>query len=213
MAQVEFFFSLGCPWTYLAFTRLREAAMRAGGVIVWKPVLSERISRATGEEPAGRDFGAGPRGRYLAKDLEDWARFCGVSISRPPPYPVAAGWAARGAIAALEAGAVARYCESVFAACFSGGANPNELTDVVQIAARSGLDSDGFRRNCMSSEAEKAVEGFSDELVERGGFCSPTMFIGNDMYVGNDRMPLVELALSMAAEHPLIVPGAHGQRS
>jgi hypothetical protein len=38
------------------------------------------------------------------------------------------------------------------------------------------------------------------------------MFIGDDMYFGNDRMPLVEFALSRATDRPLVAPGAHGQQ-
>jgi hypothetical protein len=39
------------------------------------------------------------------------------------------------------------------------------------------------------------------------------MFVGDDMYVGNDRMPLVEMALARASGRPFIAPGAHGQSS
>jgi hypothetical protein len=39
------------------------------------------------------------------------------------------------------------------------------------------------------------------------------MFVGEKMFFGNDRMPLVELALTRAAERPFIAPGAHGQLS
>ena len=41
----------------------------------------------------------------------------------------------------------------------------------------------------------------AEELVARGGFGSPTMFInGSDMYFGNDRLPLVEAALTRALQ-------------
>jgi 2-hydroxychromene-2-carboxylate isomerase len=36
----------------------------------------------------------------------------------------------------------------------------------------------------------------TDELIARGGYGSPTMFINrDDMYFGNDRLPLVEFRL------------------
>ncbi|MFZ5915270.1 MAG: 2-hydroxychromene-2-carboxylate isomerase, partial [Pseudomonadota bacterium] len=39
-----------------------------------------------------------------------------------------------------------------------------------------------------------------EELIRRGGFGSPTLFVnGEDMYFGNDRLPLVEAALTPAA--------------
>jgi 2-hydroxychromene-2-carboxylate isomerase len=36
----------------------------------------------------------------------------------------------------------------------------------------------------------------TDEIIARGGFGSPTMFVdGGDMYFGNDVLPLVSAAL------------------
>ena len=36
----------------------------------------------------------------------------------------------------------------------------------------------------------------TDEVIRRGGFGSPTLFVnGEDMYFGNDRLPLVRDAL------------------
>ena len=36
----------------------------------------------------------------------------------------------------------------------------------------------------------------TDEVIARGGFGSPTMFVnGDDMYFGNDRLPLLREAI------------------
>ena len=36
----------------------------------------------------------------------------------------------------------------------------------------------------------------TQELIDRGGYGSPTMFVGgDDMYFGNDRMPLIREAV------------------
>ena len=49
----------------------------------------------------------------------------------------------------------------------------------------------------MESDACKArLRANTDELITRGGFGSPTIFVGTDMFFGNDRMPLVRAALS-----------------
>ena len=43
----------------------------------------------------------------------------------------------------------------------------------------------------------------TDELIARGGYGSPTLFIdGDDMYFGNDRLELVRISPA-AAEWPL----------
>ena len=56
----------------------------------------------------------------------------------------------------------------------------------------------------MFAEAQSAgikaqLRTNTDELIARGGFGSPSMFVGgDDMYFGNDRLPLVEAALLRA---------------
>ena len=41
-----------------------------------------------------------------------------------------------------------------------------------------------------------ALKANTDEVIARGGFGSPTIFVGgDDMYFGNDRLELVRLAL------------------
>ena len=47
-------------------------------------------------------------------------------------------------------------------------------------------------------------------LLERGGFGTPTLLVGDDLYFGNDRMPLVEIALARAGGMRLVMPGEHG---
>ncbi len=36
----------------------------------------------------------------------------------------------------------------------------------------------------------------TEELARRGGFGSPIFFIGDDMYIGNNRLPLIRDALT-----------------
>jgi 2-hydroxychromene-2-carboxylate isomerase len=41
-----------------------------------------------------------------------------------------------------------------------------------------------------------SLRAITQELIDRGGFGSPTMFVdGDDMYFGNDRMPLIRDAV------------------
>ena len=47
-----------------------------------------------------------------------------------------------------------------------------------------------------SDPCKARLRANTDELIARGGFGSPTVFVGTDMFFGNDRMPLVRAALS-----------------
>ena len=55
--------------------------------------------------------------------------------------------------------------------------------------------------DAMQTDAVKArLRDNTQELIERGGFGSPTMFVNEtDMYFGNDRFELVEAALKAAS--------------
>ena len=51
----------------------------------------------------------------------------------------------------------------------------------------------------LDDETKERLRANTDELVRRGGFGSPTLFVDeNDMYFGNDRLPLVRRALERA---------------
>jgi 2-hydroxychromene-2-carboxylate isomerase len=51
----------------------------------------------------------------------------------------------------------------------------------------------------QSDDVKARLRDNTEELIARGGFGSPTMFINEtDMYFGNDRLTLVEAALMKA---------------
>ena len=65
------------------------------------------------------------------------------------------------------------------------------------IASACGLDVDQFFEKIRSSVYKDRLRINTDELINRGGFGSPTMFLdGDDMYFGNDRLALIEARLN-----------------
>ena len=77
-----------------------------------------------------------------------------------------------------------------------------ELEDISQddvlekIVTGVGLGWESFREAVGAQETKDRLRAATDELIERGGFGSPTLFVdGDDMYFGNDRLELVREAL------------------
>lgn len=208
---VEFFFDCSCPWSYLALGRLREAAIRTSTQIHYRPLLVDDLLRSV-NPTAVRDGPEGPpaRARYQAKDLQDWARFCGIRIRRPSPWPVRTEWAARGVVAAREQGGEFAYLQAVFTALFEDGRAVTEWTIVREMAGAAGLDPARFETVARSAVAAEEICGNAAELEARGGFGTPTMLIGDELYFGNDRMPLAEAAMARQADMRLVLPGEHG---
>jgi len=207
---VEFFFDQSCPWTYLAFTRIQETVTRVGARIVWKPILVDEVHRAANRTFPGSRVDPNPaKARYQAKDLQDWARFCGVRIRAPEHWPVTPLGAQCGAVVADGAGQLVAFVAATFETYFDGSQDIRDLAVLGVIAKRVGLDDKRFIADLQKPEVRAVVEANGHELVRRGGFGSPTMFVGDDMYFGNDRMPLVEVALARASDRRFVMPFDH----
>ena len=201
MPKLEFFFDCSSPWTYLAFTRVHDIAAAAGAEIVWRPILVGGVFNAV--NPAVYERRANPdarQRRYYDKDMQDWARLCGVAITWPPSvFPVNAVAAMRGAYAALDADRLVPYATAVFEAYWGRDRDISDRAVLKDCAEAAGMDGAAFVAALDDPALKARLRAATDELVARGGFGSPTMFIGDDMYFGNDRLPLVAAALSGAA--------------
>lgn len=197
MAQLEFFFDCSSPWTYLAFSRIEAIAERTGAQIIWKPVLVGGIFNAVNKDVYETRANPHPiKGRYYVKDLKDWAAYCNIKIGMPPVFPVRAVNAMRGAIVALDEGKLPAYAWATFRTYWG------ELKDISQpevlaaICREVGIDEALFARRITEDDVKDRLRENTEDVIARGGFGSPTMFInGTDMYFGNDRLPLVEAAL------------------
>jgi 2-hydroxychromene-2-carboxylate isomerase len=208
---VEFYFDTTCPWSYLALERAREAAVRTGSRVVYRPVLVDDVLRLVNPAfPADRTDPVPARARYQAKDLADWARYCGLVLRKPQPWPLQAEWAQRGAVVAAASGGAGAYLEAVFVALFADNRDISERAVVEAVAAEAGLDPVEFAKRIGDNATLLQVRSNGAELVARGGFGTPTFLVGDDLYFGNDRLPLVEAALARQAGMQLVLPGAHG---
>ena len=201
MARVEFFYDYSSPWTYLAFTRIEDLCRRHGAEIVWRPILVGGIFNTVNPSVyESRERPVPAKARYLYKDLHDWARYQNVAITFPPAvFPVNSVKALRGALFALEHGCIGRYSARVFAAYFGEDRDISQDAVLRAIVQEVGLAADAFFAAIASPAYKDRIRSNTEECVHRGGFGSPTIFVDDDMYFGNDRLILVEAALERAA--------------
>ena len=198
MARLEFFFDCSSPWTYLAFDKIEEVAEEAGAELIWRPILVggvfNSVNRAVYESRAKPVL---PKLRYYGKDLRDWSRSYGLKIGQPPVFPVNSVKAMRGCYLALEHGCISQFARAVFEAYWGELLDISQEEVLEQIVKRVGLDGTEFFGYIASPEAKQQLRDTTDELIARGGFGSPTMFVErDDMYFGNDRLSLVRRALA-----------------
>ena len=210
MLELQFFFDYACPWSYMAFGRAREAAMRTGATIAWRPLSVQRVFAAVNPERAASWLDPNPRkSGYQVKDLKDWANFCSVPFEMPDNWPVDSRLVLCGAVAANEQQLMVAFSQQVFMAYFAEGRDIGNDDVVAELARAAGLDMTAYAARMSDSSTLTAIHDNADELVRRGGFGTPTLFVGDDMYFGNDRMPLIELALGQASDQTFVMPGQH----
>lgn len=200
MTTLEFFFDCSSPWTYLAFHEIEDLAKEARADLVWKPILVGGVFNTINASVYEQRANPVPaKLRYYSKDLRDWATRAGLRIGSPPVFPVNSVKAMRGCFVALDAGRLAPYARGVFEA-YWGDLEDISQPDVLEgVVRRAGLAPDAFFNAIEQPATKQRLRETTDELIARGGFGSPTMFVdGDDMYFGNDRLPLVREALARA---------------
>jgi 2-hydroxychromene-2-carboxylate isomerase len=199
MPKLEFFYDCGSPWTYLAFHKIEDLAAEAGAELVWKPILVGGVFNAVnGSVYEQRSNPVPAKLKYHAKDLQDWARLYGIRIGWPSVFPVNSVKVMRGAIVADREGKLPAWSRATFEAYWGEDRDVSQDAEVAEIARRVGLDSDAVLAAIATPEIKAALRANTDELIERGGFGSPSIFVdGDDLYFGNDRLPLVRAALGL----------------
>ena len=200
MVDIEFYFDCSSPWTYLGFHNVQPLAEETGANIVWKPILVGGVFNTVNQTVyESRDKPHPVKSRYYKKDLQDWARHSGLKIGMPPVFPVNSVKAMRGAFVAIERGCLPQYARAVFETYWGDLDDISQDDTLARCVERAGLDRADFFARIAQPEYKERLRATTEELIARGGFGSPTMYVGgNDMYFGNDRLPLVRDAILRA---------------
>jgi 2-hydroxychromene-2-carboxylate isomerase len=198
-ARVEFFFDLSSPWTCLAFHNLPGLLGRTGAAAVYRPILVGGVFNAVNPAVyAMREQADNRRLQHSWKVLQDWARLAGVPMNFPSQWHPAKSIAAMRFCCALEDDQVAlvRFAGAAFVSYFDRQENLDDPAVLAAVADAEGLDGATLAAAAGSEAVKARLRVNTDEVIARGGYGSPTIFVDkNDMYFGNDQLPLVESAL------------------
>ena len=198
MAEIEMFFDCSSPWTYLAFHNIQPLAAEFGAEIAWRPILVGGVFNAVNPSVySSRDTPVPAKQAYSKKDLADWARLAGLRILHyPTVFPVNSVKAMRACIALQATGKILPFATAVFEAYWGANQDISQTPVLTDICTRVGVDAEKLFAAIEQQPIKDTLRANTQELMDRGGFGSPTIYIGSDdMYFGNDRLPLVREAL------------------
>ncbi|MEJ8811776.1 2-hydroxychromene-2-carboxylate isomerase [Variovorax ureilyticus] len=191
---VEFYFDFGSPASYLAYTQLPRLCAEAGAELVWKPMLLGGVFQATGNHSPATIPAKGP---YMMKDLARFARRYGVPFQFNPHFPINTLLLMRGAVGMQmhEPARFAAYVDAIYRAMWVQPRNLNDPATVGAVLQEAGFDAAKMLALANAQDVKDRLKAATQEAVERGVFGAPTMFVGQQMFWGQDRLDFVREAL------------------
>jgi len=142
-----------------------------------------------------------PKSQYLGVDLMRWVKLYGVPFARNPLLAqLDARRLLRATLAAAELGQADAAVAAIFAAAWGGsGAPVATAEDLVAVLAGAGVSSPGLLQRIDDPALDAALDAATDEAAARGVFGAPTMYVGDQMFFGNDRFDFIRASLGIAA--------------
>lgn len=192
--KIEYFLDCSSPWTYLSFRGMQELSKRKSFEIIWKPILVGGIFNTI--NPSVYESRQNPIKEklvYSQKDLDDWSKSRGLDITMPKIFPVNSVKAMRGSFFFQDADKIEDYLEAVFYAYWIEGKDISDDNILKSIVDQLNSSVEEYFDFIKTPEAKERLISNTQELMDRGGFGSPTFFLNkDDMYFGNDRIQLLE---------------------
>ncbi|MFZ4969067.1 2-hydroxychromene-2-carboxylate isomerase [Pseudomonas gingeri] len=191
---VEFYFDLGSPASYLAYTQLPHLCAQAGAELIYQPMLLGGVFKATGnaspaEIPA--------KGRYMIEDLTRYARRYDVPFRFNPHFPINTLLLMR-ATTGVQLRQPERFVDFVdilYRALWVEGRNLNDPAIVAQLLVENAFDPQRILALSADEEVKAALKTKTEEALRRGVFGAPSLFVGDRLFFGQDRLDFVREAL------------------
>ena len=191
---VEFYFDLGSPTTYLAHTQLAKICADTQSELIYIPMLLGGVFKATGNASPAM---IPAKGRYMFQDLDRFAKRYGVQLRFNPHFPINTLILMR-AVTGMQMRQPQRFAEFVdclFKALWVEGRNLNDPQTVAAVLTENGFASLEIMALTNDESVKAALKENTEAAIKRGVFGAPSMFIGDQLFFGQDRLDFVEEAL------------------
>ncbi|AZC38859.1 MULTISPECIES: 2-hydroxychromene-2-carboxylate isomerase [Pseudomonas] len=192
---VEFFFDLGSPTSYLAYTQLPKICAQTGSQLIYQPMLLGGVFKATGN---ASPISVPAKGRYTLQDLARYARRYEVPLAFNPHFPINTLLLMR-AVTGMQLRHPQRFVafiDCLFRALWVEKRNLNDQATVAAVLSEGGFDPLEVLALTNDEEVKNALKDKTEQALQRGVFGAPSMFVDNQLFFGQDRLDFVLEALS-----------------
>jgi 2-hydroxychromene-2-carboxylate isomerase len=198
MKDIEYFYSAHSLYAYIGARKLMELAAAHGCRIVHRPMDLRDVVTKAGAVPFGKRTQA-HKDYFFGREMERWVEERGVKLM--PHFPRHHGkditlpncllLAAIAIDADIDA-----LSHRLLEAHWVEDADLSDAPTLARLAGELGLDGEALLALANSHKVLAQYEANTREAVERSVFGSPTYFVDGDMFYGQDRLEMVERALT-----------------
>jgi len=196
--ELPFYFDYACPWAYLGSHRAEAYFRDLGARIDFRPVHLRRLVEAG----VGKPPELGPRKqKNAANDVRHWAEALGAELSPDARalYKTDTQLALRCALVAKDLGRLPQFHYAAYRARWAQARDVSQEDLLRELLRGAGLDADSALARAKSPELEARLTRDTEAAIARGVFGVPTIFVGDEMFWGNDRFELVRFYVQKAA--------------
>ena len=188
--EIEFFFDIGSSYSYLAATQMAGVAQRTGLPVRWRPFLLGAVFKSTGNEMPAR---VPAKAKWMLGDMERWSAHYKIPFAFPTRFPLLTLRTQRALAAAERTGlSVEPFALALFRAYWAENQDVTGDAAISAAATSAGLDGPAIVAAIDAPETKDHLRATTDEAIKRGAFGAPSMFVGDALFWGNDRLHLLE---------------------
>jgi 2-hydroxychromene-2-carboxylate isomerase len=192
---IEFHFDFMSPYSYLATTQFGALRADTGTEIVYRPIRILELMKLVSNQPTPE----------CKNKLNTPAPISAGGRRAPGAVPAQSQHARlrlrrlrRAALVAIELGRGDACVSALYRAVWAGDANLGERPMLAALLDKAGLDGQGLLEKSDAPHYTKQLDEATAAAAERGVFGSPTFFVGEQMFFGNDRLDFVAAAAKAA---------------
>ena len=188
--NVEMFWDIGSTNAYFALKLINPILKRTKSDLTLHPYNLGFAFRSRNyvlmEEPAIKIVN-----RKI--DLARWAKKHNLNFKFPSEFPIKTSRTLRGALAMREFNLEIPFIEKIFSEYWeNNNSTIQNYEGMAPIVKKLGVNPEEFEQLSESDKIRNSLIDSTNNGIKRGVFGVPSIFVGNEMFWGKDRMEFVE---------------------
>ena len=185
--MIDFYFSIGSTYTYLAVTRILDVEKNHQVSFNWKPFSVRVIMKEMNNIPFPKD--KLNKVNYMWRDIERRAEGYGFFAKTPVPYPLSEfDLANQIAILGLDKSWGVDYVKLTYKKWFQEGKEPAIEPSISEVCKELKLNKDEIISEAKTKLIEDKYLANTNSARENKIFGSPSFVVKNEIFWGDDRM-------------------------